>query len=449
MYFNPSGSLVSESYRETLDFLFGLQRFGIKLGLDNMRRMLAAFGNPHLNLKAIHVAGSNGKGSVAAFTAKIFQKAGYQVGLYTSPHLSDFSERIRINGEPISYDEVVRLTRLIRKKQLEVEQEDGTAGNPDSVTCMTFFEVTTLVAFLYFLEKKVDLAVVETGMGGRLDATNVLQPLVSIITNIAKEHQQYLGKTLIEIAGEKAGIIKQNGTLLTAVTQPKILAKISSQCHKLGSIMYRLGKDIRVKETTGGRFNYQGIFTAYPELKLNVGGEYQIKNAAIAVGAAELLSSNGYQVSEKAIREGLRETKWPGRLELVSQTPRVLLDGSHNLAAIKNLRQELKKNFAYQNLFLVVGIMNDKTIKPILDQLVSLGDHIIFTQPKIDRAASPSFLLKSAARSFNKTMEVVLNVKEAALKAMNLATNADLICVTGSLFTVGEAREAFCSKVEM
>ena len=171
--------------------------------------MLKAFGNPHQNLKAIHIAGSNGKGSVAAFVAKIFQKAGYRVGLYTSPHLLDFSERIRIQGEPIPYNEVIKLTRLIKAKQYEVEKKDGTKGDPTSVTCMTFFEFTTLLAFLYFLKKKVDLVVVEVGMGGRLDATNVLNPLVSVITNISKEHQQYLGKTLVEIAREKAGIIKK------------------------------------------------------------------------------------------------------------------------------------------------------------------------------------------------------------------------------------------------
>lgn len=439
---------ATESYRDTIDFLFGLQRFGIKLGLDNMVRMLKAFGNPHQNLKAVHIAGSNGKGSVAAFVSRILQKAGYQVGLYTSPHLSDFSERIRINGKRITSDEVVYLTRLIRAKQCEVAQEDGTIGDPTSVTSMTFFEFTTLMAFLYFLQKKVDFAVVEVGMGGRLDATNVLYPLVSVITNIAKEHQQYLGKTIEEIAREKAGIIKPHGILITAVAQSRILTKIRSQCREMGSILYRIGKDTRVSEDNRGGFNYHGIFSNYRGLKINIRGEYQIKNAALAVGVAELLSKQGYLVDEKAIREGLQEMKWPGRLELVNQNPRVLLDGAHNLAAIEKLRKELEKNFSYRKLFLVIGIMKDKAIRPILKQILPLGNHTILTQPQMDRSASPLSLLKSA-RSITDQVEVVEDVKQAVQKARTLAGKDDLICITGSLFTVGEAREVFFSGVEI
>jgi dihydrofolate synthase/folylpolyglutamate synthase len=232
----------TESYNDIINFLFSLQRFGIKLGLKNMERMLQALGNPHQQLKAIHIAGSNGKGSVAAFVAKILQKAGYRVGLYTSPHLFDFSERIRIQGKPIPYTDITTLTRLIRAKQFEVEQEDDTKGDPISVTCMTFFEFTTLLAFLYFIQKKVDIAVVEVGLGGRLDATNVLNPLVSVITNISKDHQQHLGKTLAVIAEEKAGIIKKNGVLLTAVTQPQIFTKFRSQCRQMKCIVHQLGK---------------------------------------------------------------------------------------------------------------------------------------------------------------------------------------------------------------
>ncbi|HAX99038.1 MAG TPA: bifunctional folylpolyglutamate synthase/dihydrofolate synthase [Candidatus Atribacteria bacterium] len=437
-----------KSYKDTIDFLFDLQRFGIKLGLENMARMLNAFGNPHQNLKAIHIAGSNGKGSVAAFVAKIFQKAGYRVGLYTSPHLLDFSERIRIQGEPISYDEVIKLTRLIRTKQYEVEKEDGTNGDPTSVTCMTFFEFTTLLAFLFFLKKKVDLAVVEVGMGGRLDATNVLNPLVSVITNISKEHQQYLGKTLAEIAGEKAGIIKKNGILLTAVTQPQIFAKIRSQCQQMGSTLYRLGKHIGVQEKNGGMFDYQGLFTNYKKLKISVLGKYQINNAALAVGVTEILKNQGYQVTENVIREGLLKMKWPGRLEIVNQNPIILLDGAHNLDAIEKLTKELQETFSYRKLFLVMGIMKDKSIKPILKRIVVLGHHIIFTQPKTDRVASPFFLLK-AARFLNNNSEVVEDVKQAVQKALSLANKDDLICVTGSLFTIGEARELFFSRVEI
>jgi len=410
--------------------------------------MLKAFGNPQQNLQAVHIAGSNGKGSVAAFVAKIFQKAGYRVGLYTSPHLSDFSERIRINGKAIPFDEVNNLIRLIRTKQHAVEKKDITDGRLTSVTCMTFFEITTLLAFLYFHKKKVDVAVVEVGMGGRLDATNVLNPLVCVITNISKEHQQYLGKTLAEIAREKAGIIKQNGVLITAVTQPRILAKIRSQCREMGCIMYRLGKDIGISEKKDGVLDYKGLFTSYRRLKINVRGEHQSLNAALALGVTEVLQKRGYKVEEKVIKEGLFETKWPGRLEMVNQNPRVLLDGAHNLAAIKKLSQEIKKNFSYRKLFLVIGIMKDKTIKSMLKQIVPLGNHTIFTKPKIDRAAPPSLLLKTA-RSLCDTGEVIEDVKQAVRKAMSIASKDDLVCVTGSLFATGEARELFFAKVEI
>jgi len=449
MDFSQPGFYPFQSYSEAVDFLFGLQRFGIKLGLKNMHRMLKAFGNPHRNLKVIHITGSNGKGSVAAFVAKILQKSGYRVGLYTSPHLLDFSERIRINGEPIPFSEVVNLTCLIRTTQFQVEEEDGTKGDPTSVTSMTFFEFTTLIALLYFVKNKVDFAVVEVGMGGRLDATNVLTPLVAVITNVSKEHTQYLGKSLMEIAEEKAGIIKPNTFLITGVTQPKILAKFRSHCQKRRCIMYCFGKKIKIKTEDFGGFNYQGIFSSYTDLKIGVNGKYQVVNAALALGVTEVLRKQGFQISEEAIREGLREMKWPGRLELICQKPRVLLDGAHNPAGIKRLVDELKNGFTYKRLFLVIGIMQDKAIKSILNQIIPLGDYVIFTQPKIDRAASP-FLLFKAIEHFNKKAEVITEVSAAVKKAMSLADKeGDLVCVTGSLFVVGEARKIFYSQVEV
>jgi dihydrofolate synthase/folylpolyglutamate synthase len=311
---------------------------------------------------------------------------------------------------------------------------------------MTFF---TLIALLYFVKNKVDFAVVEVGMGGRLDATNVLTPLVAVITNVSKEHTQYLGKSLMEIAEEKAGIIKPNTFLITGVTQPKILAKFRSHCQKRRCIMYCFGKEIKIKTEDFGGLNYQGIFSSYTDLKIGVTGKYQVVNAALALGVTEVLRKQGFQISEEAIREGLREMKWPGRLELICQKPRVLLDGAHNPAGIKRLVDELKNGFTYKRLFLVIGIMQDKAIKSILNQIIPLGDYVIFTQPKIDRAASP-FLLFKAIEHFNKKAEVITEVSAAVKKAMSLAVKeGDLVCVTGSLFVVGEARKIFSSQVEV
>lgn len=438
----------SESYQETITWLFGLQRFGIKFGLDNMHRMLEAFGNPHHQLRAVHIGGSNGKGSVAAFTTKIYQKAGYRVGLYTSPHLSDFSERIRLNGIPIPTEDVVRLTREIRAKQYEVAQEDGTFGSPTSVAAMTFFEFTTIMAFLYFVQENVDLAVVEVGMGGRLDATNVLQPLVSVITTIGREHEQYLGNRLAQIAREKAGIIKPKGILLTGITQPAILKQMRERCDELGAVMYRTGKEIRLKKRAPKIFDYHGLSTTYRTLEITVSGEYQPVNAALAVAATEILRANGYPLKETALRAGLKEMKWPARLELVHHDPPVLLDGAHNLQAIRRLRKELETNLQYCRLFLVIGIMQDKAIQPMLRQLVGLGHRAIFTRPQLDRAAPPELLL-SYVSDHKAKIEVVEDVKEAVRKAMTWARSDDLVCVAGSLFAAGEARELFFHQVEL
>jgi dihydrofolate synthase/folylpolyglutamate synthase len=443
-----SGPAPSESYTETIDWLFGLQRFGIKLGLENMNRMLRAFGNPHQDLKTVHIGGSNGKGSVAAFAAKIYQKAGYKVGLYTSPHLLDFSERIRINGNPISTDDVVRLTREIRAKQREVAGEDETLDSPTSVTCMTFFEFTTLMAFLYFAQSKVDLAIVEVGLGGRLDATNVIKPLVSVITTVGLEHQQYLGKTLVRIAQEKAGIIKPGVTMLTAVSQPHVIAVVRARCEELGTTMVRVRKDIRVRRGREKTFTYYGLSATYRNLTINVSGDYQPINAALAVGITEILKKQGFSVTEAALRAGLKQAAWPGRLEQVQTRPSVILDGAHNVQAIRRLSSELKSNYRYQRLFLVIGIMEDKPIKPILRKLVDLGTRVIFTRPKLDRAASPSRML-SYVNDKREKIEVVEDVKEAVRKAMSWAYHDDLVCVAGSLFAAGEARELFFPGVEL
>ena len=437
-----------ESYNNTLEWLFSLQRFGIKLGLENMKRMLHAFDNPHLKLSAVHIGGSNGKGSVAAFAAKIYEKAGFKVGLYTSPHLLDFSERIRINGTPISTDDVVSLTREIRAKQQEVAKEDGTEESPTSVTCMTFFEFTTLMAFLYLARMNVDLAIVEVGLGGRLDATNVLEPMLSVITTVGLEHQQYLGNTLVKIAGEKAGIIKPQSVALTGVSQPHVIEVVRARCQELDTRLFRVGKDIRIRRNSEETFSYYGLFTSYRNLEISVRGDYQPTNAALAVGITEILLDQGIDLSEESLRTGLKATAWPGRLEKVNTDPIVLLDGAHNIQAVRRLIKELKTNYSYKKLFLVIGIMEDKPIKPILRQLVGLATRVVFTRPKLDRATPPGRML-SYIKDQREKIELVDDVKEAVRTAMHWAGPDDLVCVAGSLFAAGEAREIFFPTVEL
>lgn len=444
-----------EDYRATLDYLFGLQRFGIKLGLANITALLHLLGDPHRGLAAVHVAGSNGKGSTAAFIASVLQQAGHRVGLYTSPHLLDFSERIQVVGLPISTDRVVSLTERIRGK---VEQMDAAGqlwpsssspGLPDGFdrqhATITFFEFTTALAFLYFQEEKVELAVLETGMGGKLDATNVIDPLLSVITSISMEHQQHLGNTLTQIAHEKAGIIKRRRPLVTAVTQPRIRSLLQKRCQELQSPFYVWGKDFSAQSIGSQIMHYRGRFHEWPNLRLGLLGSHQIINASLALAAVEALMEAGFTVGEERVRRGLAEVHWPGRLELIAGPPRILLDGAHNPEAAGILKKAMDENFPRRRLILVLGIMADKAISKIMAHLAPLADLLILTRPGMERAASLEVLRVEAAPYLKPTREIP-GVGQALDRALEEAEDEDLILVTGSLFTVGEARAYLIQK---
>jgi dihydrofolate synthase/folylpolyglutamate synthase len=313
---------------------------------------------------------------------------------------------------------------------------------------MTFFEFTTIMAFLHLARNKVDPAIIEVGLGGRLDATNVIEPLLSVITTVGLEHQQYLGNTLVEIAREKAGIIKPDSIALTGVSQPHVLEVVRNRCTELGTRLFRIGKDVRIRRTNRKTFNYYGLSRNYRDLAISVKGDYQPLNAALAVGITEILQEKGIGLSEGALRSGLTATAWPGRLEQVSTNPTVILDGAHNIQAVRRLIKELETNYSYKNLFLVIGIMEDKPIKPILRQLVGLATRVVFTRPKLDRAAPPARML-SHVEDQRKKIELVDDVGEAVKTAMAWAGPEDLVCVAGSLFAAGEAREIFFPTVEL
>lgn len=426
-------SNLFQSYCKSIEYLYSLQASGIKLGLSNTFHLLRLLNNPHKDLKVLHIGGTNGKGSVAAMISSILDKAGFKVGLYTSPHLVNFTERIKINGREISELRVSELTEFIYKKI------EGT----DLVRDITFFEFTTAIAMLYFLEQDVDLAVLEVGMGGRFDSTNVVDPLLSIITNISIEHQQYLGKTVREIAFEKAGIIKKDGVVITGITQPSILSFIRKRCLSNNAILYRVGKDLRGRKMTDGRFNYYGLKDRYSALRLSLPGRHQITNAVCALGAIEVLKEKGYEIKDETVFEGLENTCWPGRLEVVGKDPLVVLDCAHNRAGVKTLRDAISDDtFSFNRLILVLGIMVDKDFKSIIPRLVPLADNVVLTQPNMDRAASPQILYEEV-KKYHKETEIVRDVKEAVSLALSLAQREDLVCITGSTFTVGEARELF------
>jgi len=419
-------------YQRSLDYLYGLEKFGMIFGLAKIEEILEAVGNPHREIQAIHIGGTNGKGSTAAIIASILRKEGYRVGLYTSPHLIRFTERMKVNEKEIEKEEVADLTEWMRQR-LE------TAGVAPP---FTFFDFTTAMVFLYFKQKMVDLAVLEVGLGGRLDSTNVIDPLLSIITNIGKDHEDVLGKGVLRIAREKAGIIKESRPLITAATQAQVLRLFSKICREKKAPFFRVGKEFRYVLAGEGSFSYEGLHRKLWGLSLNLQGSHQMINATTALGAMEILDDLGYRVSNDAMTEGLKEVDWPGRLEVVCSSPRVLLDGAHNPDGALSLKESLEKDFQYHHLVLLIGIMKDKDAHSILHSLSPLADHIIFTRPGTDRAASPALLRKALGRN-GKKAEVIEDFRKAIDRGLSLTSEEDILCITGSLYTVGEARSYF------
>jgi dihydrofolate synthase/folylpolyglutamate synthase len=411
--------------------MYQLRRFGIRLELATIRAMLAALGHPQRQYPAIHIAGSNGKGSTASMLTTILSRAGYKVGLYTSPHLVRFNERIKINGREISDNRVVAAYKAVRNTH-------GRKRQP------TFFEYTTAMAFYEFARQKVDVAVIETGMGGRYDATNVLKPILSIITNISLEHQAYLGKTLAAIAGEKAGIIKPRVPLVTAVKQESAMAVIRRTAAEKKADCSRLGEQFTVRRHRSGEFSYSGPTMKLKDLGTRLPGRHQALNAALALAACEVLNFRGLlSIPETSIRQGLLEVRWPARLEVVSENPMVIIDGAHNLAGAGILARYLSAStdLAGKKILLVIGILDDKPYAAMLKKLVPLSHDVILTRPTIGRAIEPETLAR-IVRPMKRRFEIIGSVGEAVRTAMARVSPADAICISGSLYVAGEARHA-------
>ena len=411
------------SYEQAVEYLYSLQKYGIKFGLSKTSNLLKAFGNPHRGRRYVHIAGTNGKGSVAAMVESILRASGLKVGFYSSPHLVRFTERFRIHGREIPSETAAGLVEELRALM-------GPTQPP------TFFEVTTAMGLIYFAREEVDIAVIEVGMGGRLDATNVIRPCVSVITNISFDHQAFLGTHLMDIAREKAGIIKRGIDVVTAATQGPVLDLFMRTCQDLGASLWRVGKDIRYR-ADGNTIDYYGFERKLKGLELGLAGSYQHRNAALALSVIELLERQGLGVSEEHIRQGLKSTTWPGRLQVVSRDPLVILDGAHNPGAIRSLSEALRGGFRYKRLILVLGVMGDKDVKGILRAIVPMADYVIFTRPEYYRAAAPETLMQ-AASPLKKPGEVEPTLAKALERAKQMADREDLILVTGSLFTVGE-----------
>jgi len=416
----------SEYYEQCLDALFGMRRFGIKLELDTVLTMMERVGSPQRAFRSIHIAGTNGKGSIASNLSTILEKAGYKVGLYTSPHLVRFNERICIDNIPVSDEAVIEAYEVV-----------SALPKPDREP--TFFEFSTAMAFYIFGKRQVEWAVIETGMGGRMDATNVIHPEASVITNVSLEHQAYLGETLEEIAFEKAGIIKKGVPAVTGVTQPSALAVMQRAADAQAAPLYRLGTDFRAEPLPEGGFHYQGIRQNWTGMRTGLTGRFQIENAAITLAACEILTAKGIQLPLPDIRSGLAENRWPGRLEVISTSPYVLLDGAHNLAAAECLAEFLRSAMAGRKLTLVLGILDDKPYGDILGTLLPLANQVVLTSPKTYRAL-PAQTLFQAARQFHSDIRVIADIDSAVDEVMAHAGPDDVICIAGSLYMVADTK---------
>ncbi|MFO7962966.1 MAG: folylpolyglutamate synthase/dihydrofolate synthase family protein [Desulfobacterales bacterium] len=418
----------TSDYNTCLQAMYGLRRFGIKLGLDTIGGILAGIGDPHKRLNCIHVAGTNGKGSVASALSTILYFSGYKVGLYTSPHLVRFNERICINNRPISDTRVV-------ESYLAVHRSCRGLREP------TFFELATAMAFYEFGIQNVDWAVIETGMGGRLDATNIVKPKLSVITNISLEHREYLGNTIAEIAGEKGGIIKTGTPAVTAAKQKTAVRTLDEIAAANNAPLFRFGSDFRVRRNRDKTFNYSGMDTELRHVKAGLEGAYQTENAALTIAACEIVNKTSTQIPIEAIRNGLERNKWPGRLEIVSSDPPVLLDGAHNLPAVRNLARHLKENFGTRSIALVLGILDDKPYAAMMKTLLPLCSSLVLTRAVTDRALSVE-TLSAAAKPYISNVTLIDNVRTAVEYAIENASPEAMICVAGSLYVVGEAKEA-------
>ncbi len=412
-----------------LETLYGLRRFGIILGLSTIRKILEGLGNPQNRFESIHVAGTNGKGSVASALSSILNAAGYKTGLYTSPHLVRFNERCCIGGRQISDKAVVESCEAIRR----VHHGDREP---------TFFEFATAMAFHEFARQQVDWAVVETGMGGRLDATNIIRPAVSIISNISLEHQMHLGNNLAQIASEKGGIIKKNVPVVTGAKQKSVISVLREIARKRSARFYRFGEHFRIRRDGDGAFTYFGIDHTWRDLHSGLKGTHQMENAALALAACEVLRRDGTRVPLRHIRDGLAQNRWPGRLEFVSESPLVLLDGAHNLTAARILARFLSEELSDRKITLVVGILDDKPHKDMLGCLLPLCDKAIITSPRIGRALPPEELYATAKDGI-EDIKIIPDVRLAVRHAIRTASpHEDAVCVAGSLYVVGEAKEA-------
>ncbi len=425
------------TYEEAMKYISSVGRFGSNYGLERTNRLLELIGNPQKKLKLIHIAGTNGKGSTTAMISRMLQGMGYKVGMYTSPYLEEFEERIQINGSNIPKDKLVENLEQVKTAVSRVIEEGY--EHP------TEFEIITVLMFLYFYNENIDYGVIEVGLGGRLDSTNVITPKVSVIASISFDHTNLLGNTIEEIAGEKAGIIKEgipvvlypqsreaeDVVIKTAESRKSMVYFIDKNDGKLIDIDYNnMTQHVEVKTTNG----------VY-DIHLPLLGEHQILNLCVAVNAVEVLCrEEGIKCDKKIIEDSLKDVKWIGRLETLSRNPRIVIDGAHNIDGIRALKKNVEKYFRYNKLYLLLGILADKQVGEMIAEIAPMAEKIIALTPHSDRAEL-SEDLKNQIKKINKNVEAFEDYEDAVREAMNYAGEDDLILISGSLYMIGDMRK--------
>ena len=423
-------------YEEAMEYLQNLTKFGINFGLERIIELLRRLGDPQRRIKVIHVGGTNGKGSVTAILAGVLQSSGYRVGTFTSPHLHSYTERFRINGVEIEPNQMAKLITHLRP-HMETMVQDG-FEHP------TEFEVSTALAFCYFAEEAVDYLVLEVGLGGAIDSTNVVHPLLSVITNVAMDHMDYLGDTVSDIARVKAGIIKPGAPVVTASDNPEVLAIIKEACRAKGCTLIQVGRDVTwaygEHSLRGQYFDYRGLKWHFKKLWLPLLGRHQVVNAATALAALEVLVGLGVHMEESTLRDGLSKIVWPARLELLGNKPQVLIDGAHNYEGARSLRLALDAYFPDRDIVMVLGMLGDKERVRVVAELAPRAKSVIITKPNSPRAGEWRQLAKMARRYVSE-VDTVESIPDAVLAGIKRAGEGDLVCITGSLYMVAEARE--------
>lgn len=424
------------NYNEALEYIHGSHKFGIKLGLDNIKKLLELLNDPQKKLKFIHVAGTNGKGSTSSFIANILMEEGYKVGLFTSPYLERFNERIRINNELIP-DNV--LADITYKVKLKVEKMVELGYNHP-----TEFEIVTAISFMYFLDQNVDYVVLEVGLGGRYDSTNIIEkPLVCVITPIDMDHMNILGDTLAKIAYEKAGIIKENSLVISHYQKEEAKKVIDEVVKSKDSEITYLEENyfkLKKSDEKGNVFDFNYKSYRFEDLKITLIGNHQMNNASLAILTILKLNEKGLiNIRTESIINGLLKTKWNGRLEMIKSNPKFIIDGAHNLHGAKALVKALE-NINYDKLILGIGMLADKDVDKVLEVLIPKADKIIITEAKLPRALNSVSLAKKIDK-FNKDYFIKNEINDAVNMAFKIANNNDLILFSGSLYIIGDVRK--------